>query len=63
MAKLQQSAMPMDWGKRDAETPANNVARATDAIIDTGDAASQLNKDMEAKALLFFLSPQSKAFS
>jgi len=63
LAKLQQSAMPMDWGKRGAETPANNVDGAADAIIDTGDAAKRLNKDMEAKALLFFLRPESKAFS
>ena len=64
LAKLQQSAMPMDWGKRsgaEGETQ-NDAAADNDAAIEAEDAAApqEWNKDNEAKALLFFLRPQQK---
>lgn len=69
LAKLQQSAMPMDWGKRsgvELDSAAVNDAAAAAAekevMMDARDAASpqETIKDNEAKALLFFLRPPSK---
>ena len=64
LAKLQQSAMPMDWGmKRDAvEAAGNDAAAENEAEIEAGDngAVADLTKDNDAKALLFFLRPQQK---
>jgi len=60
LAKLQQSAMPMDWGKRDKVNARRNADEAAQILEtpNTGDGGAIAND--QAKALLFFLRPQMK---
>ena len=67
LAKLQQSAMPMDWGKRDGLGDSGvdsgaviDVASAeNDGMMEARETAPSI-KDNEARALLFFLRPPNK---
>ena len=59
LAKLQQSAMPMEWGKRsnaDVVTPIFEAPNAMGAVADQ----SAFTANDQARALLFFLRPQMK---
>jgi len=62
LAKLQQSAMPMEWGKRsgaESEAPILETQSPGQAVIGADQMASSPRRE-EAKALLFFLRPQMK---
>lgn len=61
LAKLQQSAMPMEWGKRsnaDVVTPIFEAPNAMGAVADQ----SAFTANDQARALLFFLRPQMKVW-